>query len=381
MSRLLVRFLLLMSLAVPAIPQNQPSTFQPFTLTWIEGKCKRCEIARQLADVHFVSKTEAWAVGFLFPYHGQGAGDYVMVHSMDGGHTWREMTSSRMHASAPTFSFLDVRRGWVSAMAPSGECAVRHTEDGGRHWKTLSNSCVEISKFFSAQQGYGVTSREKEQSCFTRTLDGGRSWKDSVLPQIRYVDKTSFVDAQTGWIAGKTQDEKEVVLRTADGGEHWETSIVEAGPDVAEVRDLFFVDASHGWLITWAFNDGGTRLFKTLDGGKSWTADSDNSFQGKQKWLSVARFIDDKTGLTFNAVDTSGPAPELPPGSDGYLRLDFSAGEKSTLLYTHDGGQHWSSFAIPREVHECQVSRGDLLCTAISGESGLWLVKIHPSGH
>ena len=238
MPRPLVRFLLLVSLAVPARPQNQPSTLQPFTLTWIEGKCKRCRIARQLSAIHFASATEAWAVGFLFPYHGQGFGDYVMVHSMDGGHTWREMPSSRTHASAPTFWFLDARRGWVSSMAPSGECAVRQTEDGGRHWKTLSDSCVEISRFFNAQQGYGVSSCGTEQSCFTRTGDGGRNWKDSVLPQIRYADKTFFVDAQTGWIAGKTREENEVVLRTADGGDHWEASMVEAGPEVAEARDL-----------------------------------------------------------------------------------------------------------------------------------------------
>jgi|ERR1051326_2556807 photosystem II stability/assembly factor-like uncharacterized protein len=379
MPRFLVRFLLFMSLAAPAGLQNQPSTLQPFTLTWVEGKCKRCQIARQLAEVHFVSKTEAWAVGFLFPYHGQGSGDYVMVHSVDGGRTWQEMVSSRMHAGAPTFAFLDERRGWISSMAPTGECAVRQTEDGGRHWKILSDSCIEISRFFTARQGYGVTSCETEQRCFTRTLDGGRRWKDSVLP-LQYVDKTFFVDAQAGWIAGKTRDGKEVVLRTADGGNHWEASMVEAGPDVAEARDLFFADASHGWLISWAFNDGGTRLFKTVDGGKSWIADSDNSFQGKRKWLSAARFIDDKTGFAFNAVDTSTSVPELPPGSDGYMRVDFGTGDKNHLLYTHDGGQHWNSFALPRQVYECQVLQGELLCSALFGESGLWLVRVHPLG-
>lgn len=321
-------------------------------------------------------------MGFLWPYHGQGSGDYIMVHSADGGRTWKELRFSAMHGGGPTFALLDARRAWVSAMAPAGECAVRQTSDGGRHWKTLTDECIELVRFFSAQQGYGLRlCQDAEQSCFARTSDGGRTWGYSALPAIRYVDKAFFLDTQTGWIAGKTQDKRVATLRTSDGGQHWDVSIIQAGNDLAEVRDLFFLDPRRGWLITWAFNEGGTRLLKTVDGGKSWIGDPDNSFQGQNKWLSVVRFLDDKVGFAFNSVYTSNDPPEPIEGAERYLRLHFGGGDENNLLYTHDGGAHWDSFAIPRQIHECQVSKGDLLCSAISGESGLWLVKVHPLGH
>lgn len=348
-------------------------------LTWTEGNCQRCEIARQLAEIDLAGPEEAWAVGFLFPYHGQGSGDYIMVHSTDGGSRWKEFRFSATHGGGPTLSLLDAREAWVSAMAPSGECAVRQTSDGGRHWKTLTDACIDLARFFNAQQGYGFRlCQDAERYCFARTSDGGRSWNDSVLPQIRFVDKGFFLDAQTGWVTGKTQDKKVVVLRTIDGGQNWDVSTVQAGNDVAEVRDVFFLDPRRGWLITWAFNDGGTRLLRTIDGGKNWVADPDNSFQGQRKWLSVVRFLDDKVGFAFNSVDTSEDAPEPIEGAEGYLRFHFGGGDESNLLYTRDGGDHWDSFGIPRRVYDCKVSKGNLLCSATSGESGLWLVKVHP---
>jgi photosystem II stability/assembly factor-like uncharacterized protein len=376
--RLLVLLSCLLLSTRPAHPQNQLSKAWPFTLTWTEGKCHRCEIGRQLAEIDFAGAGEAWAVGFLFPYHGQGSGDYIMAHSTDDGRTWKELRFSATHGGGPTFSLLDTRRVWVSAMAPTGECAVRQTSDGGLHWKTLTDACIELIRFFNAREGYGLRLCQTEQTCFAHTSDGGRSWEYSALPSIGYVDKALFLDAQTGWIAGKTQDKRVVVLRTIDGGQNWDVSAVQAGNGVAGVRDVFFLDARRGWLITWAFNEGGTRLLRTIDGGKNWVADTDNTFQGQNKWLSVVRFLDDKVGFAFNSVDTSKDAPEPIEGAEGYLRLHFGGGDENNLLYTHDGGDHWDSFAIPRQVYDCQVSKGDLLCSAISGESGLWLVKVHP---
>jgi len=365
----------------PANLQNHRSQAQPFTLTWTEGKCQRCRIAQQLADIDFSDAKETWGTGFLFPYHGQGSGDYIMVHSNDGGRAWKELRFSATHGGGPTFSLLDARRVWVSAMAPTGECAVRRTQDGGLHWKALTDACIELVRFFSAKRGYGLRlCQEAEQTCFARTSDGGHTWEYSALPSIRYVDKAVFLDAQTGWIAGKMQDKRVVVLRTIDGGQNWDVSMIEAGNGVAEVRDVFFLNPRRGWLITWAFNEGGTRLLQTIDGGKNWIADPDNSFQGQNKWLSVVRFLDEKIGFAFNAVDTSNEPPEPIKGPDGYLRFHFTAGDENNLLYTNDGGDHWDSFAIPRRVQDCQVSNGDLLCSAISGKSGLWLVKVHPSG-
>src|SRR5579864_4183263 len=103
-----IRLLLLLSCLLcstcPANLQNHRSQAQPFTLTWTEGKCQRCRIAQQLADIDFSDAKETWGTGFLFPYHGQGSGDYIMVHSNDGGRAWKELRVSATHGGANIFA-------------------------------------------------------------------------------------------------------------------------------------------------------------------------------------------------------------------------------------------------------------------------------------
>jgi photosystem II stability/assembly factor-like uncharacterized protein len=356
--------------------QEQSSKTQPFTLTWVKGECRHCLIARQLSKVRFVSKTEARGIGFLWNYHGQGAGDYVIVHSVDGGHTWKELSASSTHAVEPSFAFLNPKVGWISYYS-SGEYVARHTVDGGEHWKTDNNG-GQFIKFFSEREGYAYGSCKAERQCFFRTTDGGRSWTESWLPDIKLVDNAFFLNSQTGWIAGMNGEEA-FILRTVDGGVHWETAKVDAGPTVANIRDIFFLDDLRGWLISWAFNDDGTRLLKTQDGGKTWEADDDESFQGKRKWLSQVRFVNSKVGFAFNSVDTSNTVLEPVPDTDEYLQMNFVNWNQNNLLYTRDGGQHWEKFAIPHAVNDCQIFDGDLICSATQGERGLWLLKVHPT--
>jgi hypothetical protein len=114
------------------------------------------------------------------------------------------------------------------------------------------------------------------------------------------------------------------------------------------VRDLFFFDPQHGWLLTWGYNDDGSYLYSTVDGGKHWTADPDLSFQGKANFASVVRFTSKERGFVF--VD-------------------------DRLVYTTDRGTHWYKQALPRFVFDCQVFEGDLLC---SSGPGFRLLTVHP---
>lgn len=69
-----------------------------------------------------------------------------------------------------------------------------------------------------------------------------------------------------------------VVLHSTDGGRtwrelpqtgrDWEESRTTPAEQPADVRDLFFLDRLRGWLITWGYNDDGTYLYSTMDGGK-----------------------------------------------------------------------------------------------------------------
>src|SRR5580704_12856352 len=62
-----------------------PPSIAPFELDWLEGRCVGCQIARRLGPIQLTTALEGWAVGVNFPRVGEGTGDYVVVHTRDGG--------------------------------------------------------------------------------------------------------------------------------------------------------------------------------------------------------------------------------------------------------------------------------------------------------
>jgi len=342
--------LALAAIASVGYGQGKVAAGAPFTLRWSEGKCVDCKTAAQLGRIQFVSRSEAWAIGYNFgPPGPQGSGDFVVVHTKDAGHSWTEVPQTRQHAGdadgPPAFSFLDAGRGWIAWWNPAEEPKMIRTRDGGQHWQDVSQEFLQKVSFFDDSRGNGA-----EVTRFLRTNDGGRTWTETQIPHLRFIDRMVFLTPERGWIAGT--DGKDVfVFRTTNGGSDWEESRTTALNELDYVRDLFFLDQNRGWLITWHLNDSGTYLFSTADGGKTWAPEPDPSFQGKGKWAGVVRFVSGQRGFVFAAE-----------------------AKQHSLMYTTDGGAHWSKQALPRSVYDCQVFEGDLLCSS----PGFALVTLHP---
>ena len=321
----------------------------PFTLTWIEGKCVDCKTASNLARIQVVSRNEAWAIGYQ--YAPQGAGDFIVVQTKDGGHTWRELPRTYQHAGdeygPPAFSFLDANRGWIAWWNLASEPKIIRTGNGGRNWQDVPGEFLQKVIFFDDSRGYGT-----EVTKFLRTNDGGQHWTGSPIPDLRFIDRMFFLTPEIGWIAG-TDGKDFFVFHTTNGGRDWEESKTTPPDELANVRDIFFLDQNRGWLITWHFNNSGTYLFSTEDGGKNWIPEHDLSFQGNDKWEGVVRFISKNIGFVFvrDSVDR--------------------------LVYTLDGGTRWTQLSLPHSVYDCQVFEGDLLCSAGNGPAEFKLLTVH----
>ena len=357
--------LLVGSLVAPARlshAQVQTAVAAPFTMEWTEGRCRLCWVARQLGALRFTRPNEAWAVGFWAPHSADAAGrytdssdGYVIVHTVDAGKIWKELPSSGTHTAEPAFSFVDDLHGWVSGMSPVGDSWVRRTTDRGRHWIQVSDEDLQAAVFVDEAHGFG-----KAGNHFLRSSDGGQTWNESVLSQMAFIDRMFFLNQNTGWVAGSSGEDA-VILRTADGGQHWEESRIHTGRKTAEVRDVYFLNARQGWLITGHFNDEGTYLFRTQDGGATWKADPDKGFQGARNWLAGVRVIGNSLAFAYGRDDGGGSK------------------DQGMLVYSHDGGDHWQKFLLPRRIYDCQAVEGNLECSALSGDTGLWLLKVRPS--
>ncbi len=329
--------------------QDQKAVNAPFTLTWSVGKCLGCKIAARLGEIQVVSRSEVWAVG---SEDHPGGVNTIVVHSTDAGRTWREVPQTEKYTDPDAqlaFSFLDVARGWVALWGLAGEPEMISTRDGGQHWQSSSQQFLQRMQFIDDSHGYGTVADE-----FFRTNDGGRSWVKTKIPHIGFIDRMVFLTPDNGWIAGTTgMDGKDLlVFRTVNGGRDWEEFRTTPPQQPQRVRDLFFLDQLHGWLITWNQIGEGTYLYSTVDGGKHWTPDPDLSFQGKDKQANVVRFTSRERGFVF-----------------------FLEGARNKLAYTMDGGRHWYKQALPRYVDDCQVFEADLLC---SSAGGFRLLTLHP---
>jgi len=128
------------------------------------------------------------------------------------------------------------------------------------------------------------------------STDGGKTWKQSMVPVSSDLTAVYFVDGKEGWTVGHDG----VVLHTADGGESWQLQLdgrkandilmsamerkVAAEPAsesakalLAEAKrykeqgadkpflDVWFADARNGYVVG-AYN----LVFRTADGGKTW---------------------------------------------------------------------------------------------------------------
>ena len=327
--------------------QDPEAANTPFTLIWSAGKCLGCKIAVRLGEIQFVSRSDVWGVG-----SGDNLGGVytIVVHSTDAGRTWREVPQSQQYTDPDArlaFSFLDVARGWIASWGNlAGDPEMINTRDGGQHWQSVSQQFLQSMRFTDDSHGYGTLVDK-----FFRTNDGGRSWVETKIPDIGFIDRMFFLTSDYGWIAGI--DGKDLlVFRTVNGGRDWEESRTTPPQPLDRVRDLFFFDQQRGWLTTWNHAGEGSYLYSTVDGGKHWTPDPDLSFRGKDKQANVVRFTSKERGFAF-----------------------MEGGGQSKLAYTTDGGIHWRKQVLPRFVYDCQVFAGDLRCSA---ERGFHLLTLHP---
>jgi photosystem II stability/assembly factor-like uncharacterized protein len=99
---------------------------------------------------------------------------------------------------------------------------------------------------------------------FLHTNDGGRTWQQSAVPDISYLNSIEMLDASNIWV-GSGLDTR----YSSDGGISWQ-ELPAFGSIYSSGHYLSFYDTLNGW---YGICRGGTvpTLSRTTDGGKSWS--------------------------------------------------------------------------------------------------------------
>jgi photosystem II stability/assembly factor-like uncharacterized protein len=192
---------------------------------------------------------------------------------------------------------------------------------------------LEAVQFLDAQAGYAVG----PSGTVLKTVNAGATWKAVAGEALadKDVRDLSFVDANTGWLVSN-----DGVLHTKDGGETWVQQLPE---DYSTVR---FVSAERGYI------SGYRGFFETQDGGTTWT-----EHEGASSYFSIAvkgetlfgvkngelhRFTPGLGWGTSHSFDSFGYGRErvfFLTATEGWLHT------KDGLLHTTDGGDTWTKVA------------------------------------
>ena len=90
-------------------------------------------------------------------------------------------------------------------------------------------------------------------------------WEPVNYPEDVELDDVFFVDPLEGWAAGGTTVMNGgILLHTSDGGDHWDVQLGDSKSSDRGMKDLRFIDATHGWVVQGAPLD--AKLLHTTDG-------------------------------------------------------------------------------------------------------------------
>ena len=272
-----------------------------------------------ISKVQFLNAQIGWITISSQPSVGKIQEDYWQTN--DGGQTWSNITTSIPSIPAGSngvITFLDAQTWWVTDNTPrNGKPVIAVTHDAGATWHQQvlpvpagvvfhshlpGGLLAEIPQVFSARDGL-LTVGGRDMVVYV-THDGGDTWRPTtpVLSQatnqnggyrLTIASSLIFSDMNHGllWeevtpVAGTKSPATNRLLITTDGGQHWTTiSVSMPGGQRGQTVSLDnvwnswlnpdFVSGQVGWLIGYysppASEPLQNVLFKTVDGGHTWT--------------------------------------------------------------------------------------------------------------
>ncbi|HWS60930.1 MAG TPA: YCF48-related protein, partial [Flavobacterium sp.] len=177
----------------------------------------------------------------------------------------------------------------------------------------------ESMQFVSAIEGWiGLNSSQ-----LLHTTNAGQTWNiitptdDMVGGMDAPGSRISFINATTGWIMKSSADDNGNFLgtnlyKTINGGSTWTRTILSTNAGDAGIQ-VQFVDANNGWVLIYNM-DTSTPIFKrTTDGGATWTTTNGGG---------IFYYMNENVGYAFSA------GPQMPP--------------PYTIFKTTDGGTNWT---------------------------------------
>ena len=322
--------------------------------TWIN---QPSGTGRRLFDVQFIDHLTGWAVGGW-----QDGSPYLVLHTTNGGQTWENQSFGS--ASNPTIqavSFINAQTGWICGNA-GGLPFVQKTVDGGTSWVNQvlptftgdGKSCGDIG-FASADIGWATTNRNNQDGEVLYTEDGGTTW---TIQTNTNCDQSNLDVQDAQHVALMCRDNgftgQKIVKITTDGGTTWTTNN----------SPTFSYNINYVGSSIWIGADV-ARILHSSDLGANWDYQFQSYYLQSVDWIDnnsawiVSKFLDDPTGFALRTDDGGSNwfKDEDTPSGNWVFTLDENTAwimiqgspltEPAILYRTTDGGVNWITSTLP----------------------------------
>lgn len=276
--------------ATPTLAETQPL---PQSVAEPQGTLMPDEINAPLIESPDIVNIE-----MMDEVYGWALTEMHVIRTNDGGVTWYNVTPPGLaEAGYSVFmEFLDVNHAWIQVVDPNNYPyggTLHRTADGGMTWESFETpfSAGDL-EFVDADNGWiladlGVGAGSMAVSVF-QTNNGGRTWTRSYtndpnldaagdsLPLSGLKVMLVPLDMQNAWIGGVIYSSGSAYLfRTKDGGATWsQPGIIlpaEAQASELAIEKIHFVSPTQGFLvIRMAAAALQTILYSTDTGGDTW---------------------------------------------------------------------------------------------------------------
>ena len=261
---------------------------------WVAQGTGFTTTSRGIEQIQIIDANNVWATA----YDGATTTNIVQefTKTTDGGTTW---TPGTINVGDTTLSLsnitaVDASTAWVGAYnSASGGGSIWKTTDAGATWNQQNigsfsgtASWLDGIYFFDANIGVAFGDPITGSTTFEvyRTTDGGNTWNTVSTPAITTGDfgySGSFVGIGSNmWFTTA----KGKIYRTTNKGATWtklNSPIADfgAGDTTTSSGKIFFSDANNGIIIGSTISGTGStatvsgrKLYKTTNGGTSWSA-------------------------------------------------------------------------------------------------------------
>jgi photosystem II stability/assembly factor-like uncharacterized protein len=232
------------------------------------------------------------------PSNGWAIGNSYVLRTGDGGATWYNVTMPDVSSVLNGF-FQDSNRGW--ALTPN---TLYRTIDGGIRWTRYEvpfnggfiQFLDDLNGFVLSGEPSGM---QKQAVSLYQTTDGGATWAlkyaidpsqpNNTLPFGGHKLGMTFRNATTGWVGGDIPTPGFVYLyKTTNGGVTWSQQSLALPPGYESAYIIIespkFFGANDAILPVWMVTNTGQDLFiyVSRDGGATWTRSAGMLPKGKR---------------------------------------------------------------------------------------------------